>query len=285
VYDITNAVSFRKVRGWLEGLSFRSDTLVQSGGLTVRPSADPGVHAELKMNCLPGLVICVVGTKADLSDQRQVTFEFARSSLREWFSPPKLSRFPTFSIPSRSNSFFDVNFTRDSVLKMRDPRPGLSVSMEHQNSYGDIVRARPTQRSFVISPANTESVDDGPVENEWGWEGELFEVSAKDNTGEFASPHYPTSPAADVSLCSPGLTELFDSFFKAIVGWKDRQNETMKRNGVSLSPTSPLTDSADEPEEEGTVGRMARAKLRSKARNTVGGRAKAKFRAKDQSPH
>lgn len=44
---------------------------------------------ELKKNCPPELIIYIVGSKADLHRNRQVTPDLARLSLHNWFPPPK----------------------------------------------------------------------------------------------------------------------------------------------------------------------------------------------------
>jgi hypothetical protein len=44
---------------------------------------------ELKKNCPPELIIYIVGSKADLLHQRQVTSDLARLSLHNWFPPPR----------------------------------------------------------------------------------------------------------------------------------------------------------------------------------------------------
>lgn len=54
---------------------------------------------ELKKNCSPDLIIYIVGSKADLDRQRQVTSDRVRLSLARWFPPPRPPSPPTPPAP------------------------------------------------------------------------------------------------------------------------------------------------------------------------------------------
>ena len=78
---------------------------------------------------------------------------------------------------------------------------------------------------------------------------ELFEVSAKDNTGEFGS----VVKAWTTDLVFAGIQSLFDHLITAIIQRKDRierENELKKRDSVMLSavPTPAWSAQADEEE-------------------------------------
>lgn len=62
MYDLTRLESFNDVRVWIE---------------------------ELKKNCDPDLMIYIVGSKADLKAQRQVSEDRVRSTLHKWFPPQR----------------------------------------------------------------------------------------------------------------------------------------------------------------------------------------------------
>ncbi|KIJ56836.1 hypothetical protein M422DRAFT_218541 [Sphaerobolus stellatus SS14] len=77
LYDITNASTFEDVKGWLE---------------------------ELKKNAANDLIIYIVGSKADLSQYRQVTEDRARLSLFTWFPPPRAQTPPPVE-PEQPSTF------------------------------------------------------------------------------------------------------------------------------------------------------------------------------------
>ncbi|KAG8758225.1 hypothetical protein FRC14_000472 [Serendipita sp. 396] len=89
MYDLTRLESFNDVRIWIE---------------------------ELKKNCDPDLLIYIVGSKADLVSQRQVTPDHVRSCLHKWFPPPRRpdpeTRPPTSpSIGQGINAYLRPRFT------------------------------------------------------------------------------------------------------------------------------------------------------------------------------
>ncbi|KAL0949166.1 hypothetical protein HGRIS_009247 [Hohenbuehelia grisea] len=125
LYDITNAETFDAVRGWLE---------------------------ELKRNCSPDLIIYIVGSKADLNRQRQVTADLARLSLHNWFPPPKPPTPPPPPPPS-TLSYIRPRFT--SFPGLRSPpvaaaaSPPSTDSIPESPAYLDLPPRRTTalQRS------------------------------------------------------------------------------------------------------------------------------------------
>jgi small GTP-binding protein len=255
LYDITNVSTFEDIRGWLQ---------------------------ELKKNCPPELIIYIVGSKADLHRNRQVTPDLARLSLHNWFPPPKppsppplpqtstLSyirpRFtslpgllsPTFkntpiaaSPPPEAPAYLDLPSGRPSALNRR-------ISGQTKNSSG----IRSSASSGTRTPQSSrfgshlihtpESVDnssnsieeadeDLEDDSEWGLSKgmELFEVSAKDNTG---------------------IQQLFEHLISAILVRKDlieKENELKKRNSVYLDSTPswskpPVESDYDKPQRSGS---------------------------------
>lgn len=190
---------------------------------------------ELKKNCSPELIIYIVGSKADLHHNRQVTPDLARLSLHKWFPPPspptpppppppstlsyirpRFTSFPSIRSPpliSPSSSpaaaespatpaYLDLS-SRPSALQRSKttatPRPKTPASIQRSNSNNG---SRTPQSSRFGSPfshaggwndandnssnsieeADEEALDD----REWGLAKgmELFEVSAKDDSGE-----------------------------------------------------------------------------------------------------
>ena len=86
-------------------------------------------HVELKKNCSSGLIIYIVGSKADLHYHRQVTPDLARLSLHNWFPPPRLPTPPPPPPPQPSTlSYIRPRFT--SFPGLRSPPatlPNLSL--------------------------------------------------------------------------------------------------------------------------------------------------------------
>lgn len=190
---------------------------------------------ELKKNCPPELIIYIVGSKADLHGNRQVTPDLARLSLHNWFPPPKppspqplphqstLSyirpRFtslpgllsPTFkntpiagSPPSEVPAYLDLPSGRSSGLNRR-----ISAQSRQTKNSGSGIRSsassgtRTPQSSrfgshLIHTPESIdnssnsieEAEEDLDDDLEWGLSKgmELFEVSAKDDIGQFLSP-------------------------------------------------------------------------------------------------
>ncbi|KAI6047047.1 P-loop containing nucleoside triphosphate hydrolase protein [Pisolithus marmoratus] len=111
LYDITNAASFDDVRGWLE---------------------------ELKKNCSPDLIIYIVGSKADLHRQRQVTSDLARLSLHNWFPPPRPPSPPPPPPPSSTFPYIRPRFTSfTSIRSVPLNNAPTKSSPPHSASYLD----------------------------------------------------------------------------------------------------------------------------------------------------
>ncbi|KIN95701.1 hypothetical protein M404DRAFT_301057 [Pisolithus tinctorius Marx 270] len=111
LYDITNAASFDDVRGWLE---------------------------ELKKNCSPDLIIYIVGSKADLHRQRQVTSDLARLSLHNWFPPPRPPSPPPPPPPSSTFPYIRPRFTSfTSIRSVPLNNTPTKSSPPHSASYLD----------------------------------------------------------------------------------------------------------------------------------------------------
>jgi hypothetical protein len=192
---------------------------------------------ELKKSCPPELIIYIVGSKADLHSNRQVTPDLARLSLHNWFPPPKppsppplpqpstLSyirpRFtslpgllsPTFkntpiaaSPPPEAPAYLDLPSDRSSALNRR-----VSVQSRQTKNSGSGIRSsassgtRTPQSSrfgshLVHTPESNdnssnsieEADEDLDDDSEWGLSKgmELFEVSAKDNIGQFYTARF-----------------------------------------------------------------------------------------------
>ena len=117
LYDITNASTFDDVRGWLEGK-------------TAPPLSDPSdVPLELKKNCSSELIIYIVGSKADLHNQRQVTSDLARLSLHNWFPPPRPPSPPPPPPPSSSTlSYIRPRFTSFTSIRSAPLSNGAAKS-------------------------------------------------------------------------------------------------------------------------------------------------------------
>jgi GTPase SAR1 family protein len=106
------------------------------------PSADPAyqpLHPELKKNCPPELIIYIVGSKADLHHQRQVTSDLARLSLHNWFPPPRPpSPSPPPPPPQSTLSYIRPRFTSFTSIRST-PLNSTSAksSPPHSTSYID----------------------------------------------------------------------------------------------------------------------------------------------------
>ena len=83
------------------------------------------MHLDLKRACSPDLIICIVGTKADLNTGERVTSATARLSIQRWFPPPKPPTPPPPPTPS-TLSYIRPRFT--SFTSMTSPSPSSSKS-------------------------------------------------------------------------------------------------------------------------------------------------------------
>jgi len=266
LYDITNASTFDDIRGWLE---------------------------ELKKNCPPGLIIYIVGSKADLCRHRQVTPDLARLSLHNWFPPPRpptpppppqpstLSyirprftsfpglRSPPVTLPPlspESPAYLDLppnqasGLTRSKTAIHIRPRTSGPSALVRANTSGAGTRTPNPSRFSQFGPQSGGWIDSGETSSnsineededaveesescEWGLSKgmELFEVSAKDDTG---------------------IQHLFDHLISAIILRKDiieEENELKKRDSVFLSSVSTPAWSAQAEEEEARVEAAGRS--------------------------
>ncbi|ETW84456.1 hypothetical protein HETIRDRAFT_313540 [Heterobasidion irregulare TC 32-1] len=214
LYDITSAVSFEDVRGWLE---------------------------ELKKNCSTDLIIYIVGSKADLQHYKQVSSDLARLSLHRWFPPPRpptpppppqpstfsyiRPRFTSFTSIPRSTGALALNRAKSTNGALQTSRFGSHNGSRAWADAGD-------QDTNSLIEDYYEDEDD---DREWGLEPgmELFEVSAKDDLG---------------------IQQLFDSLIGAIIQKKDsieQENEMKRRDSVFLTPAvNPPTWTTQAEEEE-----------------------------------
>ncbi|KIY73006.1 ras-domain-containing protein [Cylindrobasidium torrendii FP15055 ss-10] len=256
LYDITNASTFNDVRGWLE---------------------------ELKKNCSPDLIIYIVGSKVDLQPYRQVTADFARLSLHNWFPPPQPPAPPPPPPQPSTLSYIRPRFTSFPGLRSSPPSSSSSSSNSGPStteapSYIDLPSDRATlsrsktsagapptvrPRASTLTRATTvtavpqsrfgshfglaagrydshsdscsesiEEEEEAGAETEWGLQKgmELFEISAKDDTG---------------------IASLFDHLLTAIIHKKDQieeENLARKRDSVFLAPVPAWAGQADEEE-------------------------------------
>ena len=74
-------------------------------------------NTELKRNCSPDLIIYIVGSKADLHRQRQITSDFARLSLHNWFPPPRPPSPPTPPPPTSTFAYIRPRFTSFTSIR------------------------------------------------------------------------------------------------------------------------------------------------------------------------
>ena len=93
----------------------------------------------MKKNCPPELIIYIVGSKADLHLQRQVTSDLARLSLHNWFPPPRPPSPPPPPPPPPSTlSYIRPRFTSFTSIRST---PLISTSAKssppHSASYLD----------------------------------------------------------------------------------------------------------------------------------------------------
>lgn len=118
-------------------------------------------HPELKKNCPPELIIYIVGSKADLHHQRQVTSDLARLSLHNWFPPPRPpSPPPPLPPPPSTLSYIRPRFTsftsirsaplNSTPIKSSPPHsasyldPAISDGLKRCNTSSGLSRSKPT---------------------------------------------------------------------------------------------------------------------------------------------
>ncbi|KAG1715956.1 hypothetical protein ID866_1180 [Astraeus odoratus] len=253
LYDITNAATFDDIRGWLE---------------------------ELKKNCSPELIIYIVGSKADLHHQRQVTPDLARLSLHNWFPPPRppsppppppppppstlsyirprftsftsirsapLSSPPAKSSPPHSASYLDPAISETSALRQH----GAGAGFSRPKTANGLCQSRPKATSLTRSQTFSESYRSNPSRS-----GSHF--------GRYAGNWNDAAETSSNSLVEDeeiedeeewGLhkgMELFEVSAKDDLDNRDiieRENELKKRDSIFLSSSTP-TWSAQAEEEE-----------------------------------
>ncbi|KAG2013385.1 GTP-binding protein RAB5 [Coprinopsis cinerea AmutBmut pab1-1] len=251
LYDITNFSTFEDIRGWLE---------------------------ELKKNCPPELLIYIVGAKADLSEQRQVTSDLARLSLHNWFPPPRIPTPPPPPPPSTLGSYIRPRFT--SFPGLKSPTFGMSSSPPAPTSpetpaYLDLPPGRSSalQRSRTQGPtrprtagsltrSNTSSTSRTPQSSRFGFGGydnmdnSSNSIEEEDESGD-DEREWGLSKGMELFEVSAkddfGIQNLFDHLISAIILRKDaieRENELRKRDSVFLSTVSQPTWAAQADEEE-----------------------------------
>jgi len=128
LYDITNASTFEDVKGWLE---------------------------ELKKNATNDLIIYIVGSKADLTQYRQVTEDRARLSLHTWFPPPRAPTPPPVVEPEQQSTFSYIRPRFTSLTSSRSV-PFASSFVKTPSSPPSTVepakRSTELKRSFTNVP-------------------------------------------------------------------------------------------------------------------------------------
>ncbi|KAF8558982.1 ras-domain-containing protein [Imleria badia] len=262
LYDITNASTFDDIRGWL---------------------------AELKKNCPPELIIYIVGSKADLHHQRQVTSDLARLSLHNWFPPPQPPSPPPPPPPPPSTlSYIRPRFTsftsirsaplNCTPIKSSPPHsasyldPAISDGLKRCNTSSGLPRSRTTtginlnrSKTTTESSRSTQSRF-GSTFGRWNETTESSSNSLDEDEAE-DSQEWGLHQGMELFEVSAkddlGIQSLFDSLIGAIIERKDvieLENELRKRDSVLLTSPSTPTWAAQAEEEE----------AREKARSTSG---------------
>ena len=142
--------------------------------LSVIPTSQPP-RPELKKNCPPELIIYIVGSKADLHHQRQVTPDLARLSLRNWFPPsrPPSPQPPPPPPPASTLSYIRPRFTsftsirsaplNSTPVKPSPPNsasyldPAISEGLKRCNTSSGLPRSKPTSGVKLDRSKTTES--------------------------------------------------------------------------------------------------------------------------------
>jgi len=255
LYDITNASTFDDIRGWLE---------------------------ELKKNCQPELIIYIVGSKADLSPFRQVTPDFARLSLHNWFPPPRAPTPPpppqlsTLSyIRPRFTSFPGLRSPPTSPPALSSPETPAYLDLQGDSRGSALARSNTTSsrpqpvtagssRSNVSSTARQQQSRFGSHFGGGGWS--ELQDSSSNSVNEDEEPvedeledhcEWGLSKGMELFEVSAkddiGIQNLFDHLIAAIIVRKDRiekENELKKRDSVFLAPAMAPAWSAQAAEEE-----------------------------------
>ncbi|KAK0498451.1 P-loop containing nucleoside triphosphate hydrolase protein [Armillaria luteobubalina] len=258
LYDITNASTFNDIRGWLE---------------------------ELKKNCSPELIIYIVGSKADLHRHRQVTEDFARLSLHNWFPPPRpppppppppqpstLSyirpRFTSFpgirsppatpvtQTPPETPAYLDLTSARSSSLHRTrttsSRTSGAPSSVARSTTNASATRSQPSRfgSHFGFAAGGWNEVTDSSNSNSIEEDDEGAAEEEEEEWGLSKGMELFEVSAKD-NLA--GIQGLFDHLIAAIIRMKDRieeENQLKRRDSVFLSSTATPTWSAQAEEEE-----------------------------------
>ncbi|KAF9224299.1 ras-domain-containing protein [Gyrodon lividus] len=271
LYDITNASTFDDIRGWLQ---------------------------ELKKNCPPELIIYIVGSKADLLHQRQVTSDLARLSLHNWFPPPRPPSPPPPPPPAPSTlSYIRPRFTSFTSIRSvplnsasaksspphsasyLDPAVSDSARLKRSNTSSGLPRSKTTSglnlnrsKTTTDSSLSTQSRFGSHFGRYAGGWNENAETSSnslnEDEECEEECQEWGLHKGMELFEVSAkddfGIQTLFDSLIGAIIERKDvieRENDLRKRDSVLLSSVSTPTWAAQADEEE----------AREKARSITGG--------------
>lgn len=113
---------------------------------------------ELKKNCSPELIIYIVGSKADLYRHRQVTSDFARLSLHNWFPPPRPPPPPPPPPQSSTLSYIRPRFTSFPGLRSSPP---TTPTPPETPAYLDL----PSSRSAALIRSKTSTPTTRPRAN------------------------------------------------------------------------------------------------------------------------
>lgn len=268
LYDITNASTFQDVRGWLE---------------------------ELKKNCSPDLIIYIVGAKADLHSRRQVTSDFARLSLHNWFPPPKPLPPPPPPPPPSTLSYIRPRLTSFPGLRSQSAPSSPPVSPECP-AYLDLPssRASALQRSKTnvqsrprtansLTRSNTSSGSRTPQSSRlgshfgfggggWDAQGDNSSNSIEEED-EYAvdadseEQEWGLSKGMELFEVSAkdnmGIQSLFDHLISAIIVRKDaieQENDFRKRDSVLLtSVCTPIWSTQADEEEARQIAQQQRS--------------------------
>ncbi|KAJ8483297.1 hypothetical protein ONZ51_g4798 [Trametes cubensis] len=245
LYDITNASSFEDVRGWLEGHFGLGSPLIAHlvPPLHDRPTPPPPPPPPS-------------------------TFSYIRprfTSFTSIRSVPALTSPKTFSPPPEVESFNDPRSSgmkRSNTQAYTRPR-AKSGDLLLPRSNSTTANTRPTPSRFGYRPPGWNDIGDGSSnslpeddegdtgeDQEWGLRKgmELFEVSAKDDFGE-----YLVDIASHCAYVRSGIQNLFDSLIDAIIEKKDKieqENEIKRRDSVLLSSSATPVWAAQADQEE-----------------------------------
>ncbi|KAF8138159.1 ras-domain-containing protein [Boletus edulis] len=285
LYDITNASTFDDIRGWLAG-----EYLCLPPSFQLINCSYP----ELKKNCPPELIIYIVGSKADLLHQRQVTSDLARLSLHNWFPPPRPPSPPPPPPPPPSTlSYIRPRFTsftsirsaplNSTPIRASPPHsasyldPAISDGLKRCNTSSGPPRSKMTTGvSLLRSKTTTEpsrcaqsrfGPNVGRYVGGWSDNAESSSNSLDEDEAEDCQEwglHQGMELFEVSAKDNLGIQALFDSLIGAIIERKDiieRENELRKRDSVLLTSPSTPTWAAQAEEEE----------AREKARSSSGG--------------